>query len=320
MSHIFDALQRSEAERSGLEVDTLAELLQITEPSAPQQAEVQDAQPVVPPMLAQVQAPQPQAQATEVPKTAASAAGTFDQFESLPVTLLPDNKLVSLTQKDSLAAEKFRFLAVRLRQLQQARTLKKVLITSSIPEEGKTMISANLACTLARRKQQRTLLIEGDLRRPTLTRQFGLGRIPGMCECLQGSADLMMSVYRLDALGLWFLPAGSTPQNPLEVMQTGKLSPVMQQLSSWFDWIVIDSPPILPLADTSVWARLADGILLVTRQGTTQKPQLERGLEALEPTKLLGAIVNGSMSVAHSDYYYQRYGSSAPREDDVTQK
>jgi capsular exopolysaccharide synthesis family protein len=320
MSHIFDALQRSEAERSGIEVDTLAELLQITEPAAPQQVETPEVQPAVPPMFAQLEAPPAQPQATEVPKIVASLANPFDQFESLPVTLLPDSKLVSVTQKDSLAAEKFRFLGVRLRQLQQARPMKKILITSTIPEEGKSMISANLACTLARRKQQRTLLIEGDLRRPTLSRQFGLGTIPGMCECLQGSADLMMSVYRLDALGLWMLPAGSTPQNALELMQSGKLSPIMEQLSSWFDWIVIDSPPILPLADTSVWARLADGILLVTRQGTTQKPQLQRGLEALEPTKLLGAIVNGSAAVIHSDYYYQRYGPSALRENDAAPK
>ncbi len=322
MSHIFDALQRSEAERSGVEVDTLAELLQIAEPAAPAPIEspAPEVQPVVPPALAQLEVPQAQRRATEVPKIVTTPGAPFDQFESLPVTLLPDSKLVSLTQKDSLAAEKFRFLGVRLRQLQQTRPLKKVLITSTIPEEGKSMIAANLACTLARRKQQKTLLIEGDLRRPTLSRQFGLGTITGMCECLQGSADLIMSVYRLDALGLWFMPAGSAPQNALELMQSGKLSPVMEQLSSWFDWIVIDSPPILPLADTSVWARLSDGILLVTRQGTTQKPQLQRGLEAIEPTKLLGAIVNGSASVAHSDYYYHRYGPSALRENDAPEK
>ena len=320
MSHIFDALQRSEAERSGVELDTLPEFLQITEPAASQQVETPEVQPVVLPMLAQREAPQPQPQAAELPKTVTNPANPFDQFESLPVTLLPDNKLVSLTQKDSLAAEKFRFLAVRLRQLQQVRPLKKVLITSTISEEGKTLISANLACTLARRKQQKTLLIEGDLRRPGLSRQFGLGMIPGMCEYLQGSADLMMSVYRLDALGLWLLPAGRTPQNPLELMQAGKLSSVMDQLSSWFDWIVIDSPPVLPLGDTSVLARLADGIFLITRQGTTQKPQLQRGLEAIEPNKLLGAIVNGSASVMRSEYYRQHYGSSASGENDAAQK
>lgn len=80
---------------------------------------------------------------------------------------------------------------------------------------------------------------------------------------------------------------------------------MMEQLMNWFDWVVIDSPPILPLADTSVWTNMADGILLVTRQGTTQKRQLKRGLEALGTQKLIGAVLNSAKSVAHSDYYYR---------------
>ena len=80
---------------------------------------------------------------------------------------------------------------------------------------------------------------------------------------------------------------------------------MMEQLAQWFDWIIIDSPPVLPLADTSVWMRLADGVLLVTRQGTTEKQQLQKGLLALDSTKLLGALVNGSMASAYSGYYYR---------------
>jgi protein-tyrosine kinase len=84
----------------------------------------------------------------------------------------------------------------------------------------------------------------------------------------------------------------------------------MEQLTEWFDWIVIDSPPVLPLADTSIWARLADGVLLVTRKDVTEKKQLQRGLETIEKSKLLGAVVNGSTDTAHSDYY-QRYAPAA---------
>ena len=80
----------------------------------------------------------------------------------------------------------------------------------------------------------------------------------------------------------------------------------MEQLTAWFDWIIIDSPPVLPLADTSVWTRLADGILLVTRQGTTQKRQLQRGLEALESKKLIGALLNSSKNSSDNDYYSYR--------------
>jgi Mrp family chromosome partitioning ATPase len=119
-----------------------------------------------------------------------------------------------------------------------------------------------------------------------------------------------MNIYRLDTLGLWVLPAGSAPENALELMQSGRLPSLMDQLTEWFDWIVIDSPPILPLADTSMWAKLADGILIVTRRSVTEKKQLQRGLEALDRSKLLGAVVNGSSDAAHSDYY-QRYGPAA---------
>ena len=141
--------------------------------------------------------------------------------------------------------------------------------------------------------------------------KFGLGKAPGLCEWLSGETETR-NIYRLESLGLWVLPAGTTPQNPLELMQSGKLAQLMDQLQGWFDWIVIDSPPVLPLADTSIWSRLSDGILLVTRKGTTEKQQLQRGLEALEKSKLLGALVNSSENAAHSDYY-QRYSSSVDR-------
>ena len=235
--------------------------------------------------------------------------GILDEFPSLPINMTPESKLVALAKEESLGAEKFRYLAVRLRQLRQTRAIKKILITSSIPQEGKSTVSANLACTLARRKQHKTLLLEGDLRRPTIAQRFGLGPVPGLSEWLRGETETM-NIYRLQDLGLWVFPAGSAPENALELMQSGRLPALMEQLTEWFDWIVIDSPPVLPLADTSIWARLADGVLLVTRKDVTEKKQLQRGLETIEKSKLLGAVVNGSTDTAHSDYY-QRYAPAA---------
>ncbi|MFY9912549.1 MAG: CpsD/CapB family tyrosine-protein kinase [Candidatus Sulfotelmatobacter sp.] len=310
MSHIFDALQRAETERSGVELnafDVPTELLEIAESAVKMHAEP------APAPVTQVSEPEFSTPEAGIPieiEKVASQASPWDRFESLPVALLPYSKLVSVVEKDGLAAEKFRFLAVRLRHLQQRRALKQLLITSTMPEEGKSTVAANLACTLGSRRQQKTLLLEGDLRRPTLLRQLGMGKVPGLSDYLQGTVDAKLPIYRLDALGIWVMPAGHVPPNPLELMQCGRLSPLMEKLSTWFDWVVIDSPPILPLADTSVWTRLADGILLVTRQGTTDKEQLKRGLEAIEPSKLLGAILNSSRNVAHSDYY-QRYGHEA---------
>jgi Mrp family chromosome partitioning ATPase len=145
---------------------------------------------------------------------------------------------------------------------------------------------------------------------------FGLRAIPGICECLQGERNLMTSVYHLEGPGLWFLPAGSAPGNPLELLQSGRLSAMMDELTAWFDWIIIDSPPVMPLADTSVWMRLADGILLVARQGISEKRQLQRGLEALEPKKMIGALLNGSKRSDRSNHYYAKVPSIASRPND----
>lgn len=323
MSHIFDALQRSEAERTGIELQAVSvatDLLQVIESETvgtrlterrPQPAranENTDARvPASAPGLLEVtKAPAPPEASESVDD---HRSDQFSQFQSLRTLVPPQSRLVCITDKESLAAEKFRYLAVRLRQLQHSRALKKVLITSAIPREGKTMVAANLACCLARRGQK-TLLVEGDLRRPALAQMFGLSKISGICEWLQGESSPANSIYQLEGLDFWILPAGSTPRNPLELMQSGKLSQLMDQLAAWFDWIIIDSPPVLPLGDTSVWARLADGILLVTRQGTTEKRQLQRGLEALESKKLIGALLNSSLTTAHSDYYYH-YGTSS---------
>ncbi|MGA2921688.1 MAG: CpsD/CapB family tyrosine-protein kinase [Candidatus Sulfotelmatobacter sp.] len=296
MSRIFDALQRSESERSGTEESTFSvatELLQAAERK----------------MYGSNGNGKEHAAADSFGSSTTASADAVEQCPVLSVAIPLENRLVAVGKEDSLGAEKFRFLAVRLRQLRQTRPLKKIVITSTIPQEGKSTVAANLACTLARRRQNRTLLLDGDLRRPTAAAQFGLGKIPGLCEFLSGETE-SINFYKLESLGLWILPAGAAPQNPLELMQRGRLSPLMDQLTAWFDWIVIDSPPVLPLADTSIWSRLADGILLVTRKGTTEKRQLQKGLEALEKSKLLGALVNSSENAAHSDYY-QRYSSSA---------
>jgi capsular exopolysaccharide synthesis family protein len=274
MSRLFEALQRSESEKSGA------------------------------PFF------QPPAAATELLEVVEKERSEFRDFQCLHVSPAPDSRLVCLTAKESLGSEKFRFLTVRLRQIQQARALKRILVTSTLAEEGKSLISANLALTLARRHWQKTLLIEGDLRRPVQARMFGLGRLPGVSEWLSDGGGPITNIYRLEEGGLWILPAGAPLANPLELMQSGRLGALLDDLSGLFDWIVIDSPPLLPLADTSVWARLSDGVLLVVREGKSEKLQLKAGLETLGPSNLLGVVLNGCSSSDHRDYY-QRYCKAA---------
>ena len=319
MSQIFDALQRSDAERSG---DRSTDQLQATDvlrraerfetlkwqkDAAPRQLEQGESIDDALAFRATNSFPHSaeavsSGTATEVYPD--QREGVFSQFRTLEVSLGSQSRVVCLTELESAAAEAFRLLGVRLRELRRTRPLKKLLITSSIPQEGKSMVSANLAVTLARAKQ-RVLVLEGDVRRPALSDAFGLSGDSGLCEWLLGERNLTSSIYHLEGPGLWIMPSGRSPQNPLELLQSSKLPALMSQLSDWFDTVVIDSPPVLPLADTSIWMRLADGILLVTRQGTTEKRQLERGLEALDSQKLIGALLNCSRSTLHSDYYYR---------------
>lgn len=324
MSHIFDGLQRSEGERSGIDLSALSgvtELLRraerraaskwetavLPEPTDATKSGVRDESFGLPGERPFETTPKAHS-AFELSQTGAHP-DPFCQFQSLHVSLAPQSRLVSLTDSGSPAAEAFRLLGVRLRHLRRDRELKKVLITSTIPQEGKSMVASNLACTIGLKTQQRTLVLEGDLRRPSLSQMFGIGRKPGLCEMLEGERSLTKCIYQLEGPNLWILPAGSAPSNALELLQSGKLSTLMDQLTVLFDWIIIDSPPVLPLADTSVWMRLADGILLTTRQGTTEKRKLQQGLEAIEPNKLIGALVNSSKNAIASDYY--TYGPAA---------
>lgn len=276
MSRIFDALQRSGVERTGVEYPDMVSVA---------------------------------TRVFEAPAEEKVPSNSMGDFPSVEVSVARSSRLVFLTEPESLAAEKFRFLGVRMRQLQQSRSLKRVLVTSTIAEEGKSLVSANLAGVLTRRKKQKVLLIEGDLRRPVLAQQFGLGSLNGLAEWLQSDSQALTNIYHLEEPDFWFMPAGHPPTSPLELMQSGRLATLMAQATNLFDWIIVDSPPLLPLADTTVWARVTDGALLVVREGKTEKAPLQRGLEMLKKADLLGVVVNACSNANHRNYY-QRYASA----------
>jgi len=293
MSYIFEALQRAEAERSGgsppQHADSVADLLQGVE----KEIERKQALAELPPPV----------------RTESPAAGTFASTREIAPALAADSRLVCLTDQGGMAAEKFRVLGLKLRTLREKRKLKRIVITSSIPEEGKSLIAANLALNQARSKVLSTVLVDGDLRRPELAKRFGFRRdLAGLSEVLRGERQLTDVVYKLEGTGLRFIPAGVTPENPIELMQSSRLTQLLEQLETFFDWIIIDTPPVRPLADTPLWMKLADGVLLVTREGVCEKKQLERTVEIIDRATMLGVVVNSCSSNEHK-YYYSRYNS-----------
>jgi capsular exopolysaccharide synthesis family protein len=329
MSQIFDALQRSEADRNGKDAASASratELLRRAEETPNGNHIASEANHS---WNSTVVADEPTIAVDKTREEKGSNAIEDDTFpvvlsderiegpmqcEIVSVTPSSESRLVALPDSESPASEAFHLLGVRLRHMRRLRPLKKVLVTSTIPQEGKSVVAANLACTLALRTQQKVLLLEGDVRRPTQSKIFGLSRLAGICEWLNGERTLIQSMYRLEGPGIWILPAGTVNGNSLNLLQSGRVAPMMEQLMNWFDWVVIDSPPILPLADTSVWTNMADGILLVTRQGITQKRQLKRGLEALGNQKVIGAVLNSAKNFVDPDYYY-RPSNRLPNDD-----
>ncbi|HLM79454.1 MAG TPA: CpsD/CapB family tyrosine-protein kinase [Terriglobales bacterium] len=301
MSNIFEALQRAETERAGGGVpknaDSVADLLQVVEQEIERKQSLSELPPAVKPG-----SPQPE---------------TFASAKVLLPAPAADARLVCLTDQGGLAAEKFRVLGLKLRNLRERRQLQRIVVTSTAPEEGKSLVAANLALNQSRSKVLKTLLLDGDLRRPSLSIRFGFERsLPGLSECLRGERQLSEVVYKLNGSGLWFLPAGRAPENPLDLMQSGRVPELLDRLGEFFDWIVLDTPPVVPVADTTFWMKLADGVLVVIREGVSEKKAVQRALDTFDRAALLGVVVNSCSRSDHT-YYYSRYGQATVRTDEV---
>jgi capsular exopolysaccharide synthesis family protein len=233
----------------------------------------------------------------------------IDSAPSLAVEASAVSRLVALRDTKSLGAEKFRALATRMQNIRKQRALKSVQVTSSVVNEGKTLVAANLAVTFAKYSGYKTLLIGGDLHRPTLASLFGLSGLRGVNDWWSGP-DKTISHFlnQLDDLPLWFLPAGDASDQPSEILQSPRLAEAFAQLAAWFDWIVVDSTPMLPIVDVNLWSRLVDGTLLIVREGVTPVNALKKGLQALDNLKLVGVVLNEATEFDQLDYDGQYYG------------
>jgi protein-tyrosine kinase len=220
------------------------------------------------------------------------------------------SRLVAWTTPNSLGAEKFRALAVRLDDMRRHHHLNSLQVTSSVINEGKSFVAANLAVTLAKYSGSKTLLIEGDLHRPTLASMLGLKDLQGISEWWSGrNQDLSRFLVRLTGTALWFLPAGKACDRPSEILRSAQLAEAFAQLAGRFDWIVVDSTPMLPVIDANLWSRLVDGTLLVVREGVAPLRALKNGLQSLDNPKLIGVVINEASEFDQVDYDGQYYGA-----------
>jgi capsular exopolysaccharide synthesis family protein len=238
---------------------------------------------------------------------------SLSNFETISCQVHPEDRLVGCSQNHDLGAEKFRFLRHRLNQLRSRRPLSKVLITSAVPKEGKTLVAVNLTVSLAR-SSPRVLLVDADMRQPAIDRALGLSALPGLAEFLEGKLELAAAIKRIEPMGFYFLPGGHASSNPFELLQGLRMRELATLIEPAFDWIVFDSPPLIPFADAHCLATLADTVLLVVRSGLTPRETLQQGLAALEGINVAGVVSNASDDVDQDRYYYRYYPKSSDKD------
>jgi protein-tyrosine kinase len=209
-------------------------------------------------------------------------------------------------------AEQFRTLRSRLYQLRGGQTLRTILVTSSIPGEGKTYVANNLAQAIVRQPDRRALIIDADLRRPRLHLLLGTSVAPGLTEYLRGEVDEPSVIQCGQESSLSFIPGGNDVTNPSELLANGRLKNLLERVSPFFDWVILDSPPCVPVADASMIAEVCDGVLVVVRYGLTPTAVARKAVQELQGKNVLGVVLNATEEAGqYESYYYESYGDGA---------
>ena len=216
-------------------------------------------------------------------------------------------------------AEQFRTLRSRLYQLRGTQQLRTLLVTSSVQGEGKTFVTNNLAQAIVRQPDRRVLVIDADLRCSRLHIPLGAPSNPGLTDYLRGEADEMAVIQHGQEGNLCFIPGGNEVTNPSELLSNGRLKTLLDRVKPVFDWVILDSPPCLPVADASVLADLVDGVLMIVRAASTPAETAQRACQELRGSNLLGVVLNAiEEAPTYGSYYYSGYGYGYGRQNDNT--
>ncbi len=238
----------------------------------------------------------------------------FVQFEQLlkrcahpKWTLDPRMSVFGGTDSKKIGAEPFRTLRSRLSQIADTRVLKRIVITSSVPAEGKTFVAANLAQSIVRQPDRRVLLIDADLRASRLHLALGAPSTPGLTDYLRGEADEYAIIQSSPDEKLCFIPGGNEVSNPSELLLGDRMRHLLDVVTPMFDFVILDSPPATPVHDPSVLADLCDGVLFVVRAGVTNLEVAEKAVAEFREKNLLGVVLNGAERETAYRQYYNHY-------------
>jgi capsular exopolysaccharide synthesis family protein len=232
-----------------------------------------------------------------------------------------EDHLVTLLSPAAADAEQYKTLCCAVEEAHASANLKVVAVTSPGAGEGKTLTSINMAATLAQTPENRVLLIDADLREPSLASHFGLNNFdgPGFIDAIQDSSLTLKDVERtLPAYNLTIVTAGQALESPYEALKSRRTESFLEEARQRYDYIVVDTPPVIPVPDCRVIARWVEGFLVIVAAHRTPKKLLEETLNALEPNKVLGLVFNRD-DFPLANYYgysyaYGRYGQQSRRQ------
>ena len=239
----------------------------------------------------------------------------------IPFRPAPESHLIDIERPHEVPGEEFRSLRTRLNHMQSQQDLHAIVVTSASPAEGKTFTAINLALAQAQLEAP-VLIADLDLRRPVIHNMFQCDKVPGFSDFLLAARPLEECVRRIEGTNLYFLPAGTQVRNPLELLNMRQVKYTIDAFRKVFNWVILDTPPLLFSADANLLATLTDGILIVVRIGSTTYDNVIRAMQTLCENNVLGIVANGARAgelYSKYTYYYTRNDSEdeAPREEEA---
>jgi capsular exopolysaccharide synthesis family protein len=238
-----------------------------------------------------------------------AATGTGAKGTSLATKLVGDERMLTTSR------EQYRRLAATLHHIQATSGIKVVLIASAVAGEGKTLTASNLALTFSESYERNVLLVDADLRRPSLARTFGVPASPGLSEGLMavqpGPLPLQQVTERLSVL-----PGGRPTPDPMAGLTSLRMRELIDEARGAFDWVILDTPPVGLMTDARLLSAIADGVILVVKANSTPYTLVQRAIDALGREQLIGAVLNCATEQGPGDKYYDYYHygyAAAPR-------
>lgn len=218
------------------------------------------------------------------------------------------DKLISLSNPKSRAAEAFRTLRTNIQFSSVDKELKTIVVTSAQPSEGKSTIMVNLAVTFAQ-SGKKVILIDCDFRKPTVHKKFEISNIDGITSVLTQSKTLEECIRKTEFQNFSILTCGPIPPNPAELLSSNRMKNILRDLKSDFDVIFIDTPPVLAVTDAQILSAITDGVVFVTAYGQTEKYAITKAKELINKVggKFIGVVLNKVPYKSHSYYYENNY-------------